>query len=213
MKTLKILTFVLVTTLLSACSSMSVTYDYDKSADFGNFKTFEFIHPQQGDLGELAQKYPEIINKLNGQRIEAAIKEQMTQRGYTEAAENPDLWVTYYIKLETQTEYQANTIGMGGGPYGGGFYGFYGGYAGWGGMTTTNITPQNFNSGSIIIDVVEKADNTLVWYGAGSGVLSGNPQKFAQNISKGVAQIFADYKWVAGQATMVTTPPNSNTSK
>jgi hypothetical protein len=212
MKTVKFLSIILVALMMGACSSMSVTYDYDKSADFGKFKTFNFEKPAQEDMGALAQKYPEIINKLNGQRIEEAIVNEMTTRGYTRS-DNPDLLVTYYIKLQTQTEYQANTMGYGGGMYGAGYYGFYGGYAGWGGMSTTTITPTNYNSGSIIIDVVEKDDNTLVWYGAGSGVLAGNPQKFATNIPKGIAQIFTDYKWVAGQSAMVTTPPNSSNKK
>ncbi|HEY9114721.1 MAG TPA: DUF4136 domain-containing protein [Bacteroidales bacterium] len=212
MKTAKFLSLIFVALALGACTSMSVTYDYDKSADFGKYKTFGFVKPSQSDLGELAQKYPQIINTLNGQRIEEAIVNQMETRGYTKS-ENPDLWVTYYIKLETQTEYQANTMGYGGGMYGAGYYGFYGGYAGWGGMSTTTVTPTNYNTGSIIIDVVERADNTLVWYGAGSGVLSGNPDKFATNIPKGVAEIFGDYKWVAGQSAMVTTPPKSETTK
>lgn len=212
MKTVKYLSFILSILLLGACTTMSVTYDYDKSADFGKFKTFGFVKPAQENLGQLAQQYPEIINKLNGQRIEDAIVNEMKLRGYTQA-ENPDLWVTYYIKLETQTEYQANTVGYGGGMYGAGYYGFYGGYAGWGGMASTTVTPVNYNSGSIIIDVVERADNTLVWYGAGSGVLAGNPQKFASNIPKGIAEIFGDYKWVAGQSAMVATPPTSTNTK
>jgi len=212
MKTIRLLTIIFVALSLGACTTMSVTFDYDKAADFGKYKTFGFVKPAQEDLGELAQKYPEVINKLNGQRIEQAIINEMTTRGYTQS-ENPDLFVTYYIKLQTQTEYQANTMGYGGGMYGAGYYGFYGGYAGWGGMSTTTVTPVNYNSGSIIIDVVERADNTLVWYGAGSGVLAGNPQKFATNIPKGIAEIFGDYKWVAGQAAMVTTPPKSESTK
>jgi len=212
MKTVKFLSIILLAIMMGACTTMSVTYDYDKSADFGKFKTFDFEKPAQADLGALAQKYPEVINKLNGQRIEQAIINEMTTRGYTQS-DNPDLLVTYYIKLETQTEYQSNTIGMGGGPYGGGYYGFYGGYAGWGGMASTTVTPVNYNSGSVIIDVVEKDDNTLVWYGAGSGILAGNPQKFATNIPKGVAEIFGDYKWVAGQSAMVTTTPTSSNTK
>lgn len=212
MKTLKFLSIIFVALFMGACASMTVTYDYDKAADFGKFKTFGFVKPAQEDLGQLAQQYPEIINSMNGQRIEAAIVNEMATRGYTQA-ENPDLWVTYYIKLETQTEYQATTTGMGGGIYGAGYYGFYGGYAGWGGMATTTVTPTNYNTGSIIIDVVERANNKLVWYGAGSGILAGNPQKFSTNIPKGITEIFGDYKWVAGQSAMVVTPPKSESTK
>jgi len=213
MKTFKILSFFLIAAILGACSSsMSVSYDYNKTTDFGKFKTFAFLKPQQDDLGQLAQKYPEIINTLNGNRIMTAIVTEMTNRGYKQVSlsENPDLIVTFYIKLATQTEYQANTTGYGGGMYGRGYYGYYGGYAGWGGMSTTTVTPVDYNTGSVLVDVVSASDNTLVWYGAGSGVLEGNPSKFAQNIPTGIAKIFANYNWVAGQAAMQTTTTTTN---
>jgi hypothetical protein len=184
---------------------MSITFDYDQSANFGEFKTFKFVAPTPADLQAASAQFPTYVNQINEDRIQTSIISEMTSRGYTQS-ETPDLYVTYYIKLQTQTEYQANTVGMGGGPYGAGFYGGFAGYGGWGGMSTTTITPMNYETGTLVIDVVSSKTNTLVWYASGSGLLA-NANKAAQNIPTKISQLFEKYYWQAGQSAPVTPIP------
>ena len=166
-------------------ASIKVTYDYDKAANFGDFKTFSVALPSAADMQAAAAKYPTIVNQINEKNLQNAIISQMESKGYTQS-DKPDLMVTYNIKLQTQTEYQANTMGMGPGLYGGGFYGGFYGYGGWGGMSTTTITPQDYNTGSIVIDVVSTKTNTfsLVW--CRFWHLADNASKSAEDISKNI---------------------------
>jgi hypothetical protein len=205
---MKTLLTILLASMVFLPGSMNVTYDFDKSANFGEFKTFAVGVPTAADMQAAAAKYPTVVNQINETNLQNAIISQMESRGYTQS-ETPDLMVTYNIKIQTQTEYQANTMGMGPGLYGGGFYGGFYGYGAWGGMSTTTITPEDYNTGSIVIDVVSTKTNTLVWYGAGSGILSGNASKSAENISKNIAKIFAKYFWSAGQSEPTTPIPGT----
>jgi len=188
---------------------MKVTYDYDKSADFGQFKTFDVATPSEKDMQAANEKYPTIVNQINENALQNALISQMESKGYTKTSDSPDLTVVYNIKIQTQTDYEANTMGAGPGLYGGGFYGGYRGYAGWGGMSTTTITPEDYETGSIVVDVYNTKTNTLVWYGAGSGVLSGNSKKSSEEIPSKVGQIFAKYFWAAGQSEPVTPIPGT----
>jgi len=205
---MKTLLTIFIASMLFLPGSVSVTYDYDKAANFGEFKTFAVGVPTAENMQAAQAKYPTIVNQINEKNLQSAIISEMESKGYTQS-ENPDLMVTYNIKLQTQTEYQANTMGMGPGLYGGGFYGGFYGYGGWGGMSTTTVTPEDYNTGSVVIDVVSTKTNTLVWYGAGSGVISGNSSKSAENISKNIGKIFERYYWVAGQSEPASKIPGT----
>ncbi|HEY9115747.1 MAG TPA: DUF4136 domain-containing protein [Bacteroidales bacterium] len=205
---MKTLFTVFLVSMMLMPGKIKVTYDYDKDANFGEFKTFSVALPSAADMAAAQAKYPTIVNQINEKNLQNAIISQMESRGYTQS-ETPDLMVTYNIKIQTQTEYQANTMGMGPGLYGGGFYGGYAGYAGFGGMSTTTVTPENYETGSIVIDVVSTKTNTLVWYGAGSGIIGSNSTKNAEQLPGKVAQIFEKYFWSAGQSEPTTPIPGT----
>lgn len=190
-------------------AKLKVNYDYDKTADFGQFKTFAVATPSAAQMAAANEKYPNTVNQLTEGYLTNAIISQMESKGYTQS-ETPDLKVVYNIKIQTQTQYNATTTGMGGpGLWGGGFYGGFYGYGGFGGMANTTVTPEDYNTGSIVIDVVSTKTNTLVWYGGGSGVLSENSKKSEENIDKNIAAIFEKYFWAAGQSQPVTPIPGS----
>lgn len=205
---MKTLLLIFLVPMMLMPGKIKVTYDYDKTANFGEFKTFSVALPSAADMQAASAKYPTIVNQLNETALQNAIISQMESRGYTQST-TPDLTVTYNIKIQTQTEYQANTMGMGPGLYGGGFYGGYAGYAGFGGMSTTTVTPENYETGSIVIDVVSTKTNTLVWYGGGSGMIGDNATKNAEQLPGKVAEIFEKYFWSAGQSVPTTQIPGT----
>lgn len=205
---MKTLLFIFLVPLMLLPGKIKVTYDYDKEANFGEFKTFTVALPSAADMAAAQAKYPTIVNQINEKNLQNAIISQLESRGYTQS-DSPDLMVTYNIKIQTQTEYQANTMGMGPGLYGGGFYGGYAGYAGFGGMSTTTVTPENYETGSIVIDVVSTKTNTLVWYGGGSGMIGDNATKNAEQLPGKVAEIFEKYFWSAGQSEPTTPIPGT----
>lgn len=205
MKTLFTILFV---SLALMPAKIKVNYDYDKTADFGQFKTFAVATPSAAEMKAANEKYPTIVNQINENYLTQALITQMEAKGYTQS-ETPDLKVTYNIKIQTQTQYNATTTGMGPGLWGGGFYGGYYGYGGFGGMANTTVTPEDYNTGSLVIDIVSTKTNALVWYGGGSSILSENTKKSEENINKNIAQIFTKYFWSAGQSQPTTPIPGS----
>ena len=160
---------------LASCSSIQVSYDYDKTTDFSKFKTYEYT----GD----AMKLP--IQELDRNRIIAAIDKQMTAKGFTKS-DNPDVLLDLQVKLEQKTEATATNNG-------GMYYGR--GYRYGGGFTTTTINVENYVVGTLFINMVDKANGTLAWQGRGTRTLSENPtpEKKEANINYAIVEIFKKY--------------------
>jgi hypothetical protein len=172
------LLFVLAIALV-ACSSITTSYDYDKTVDFTKYKTYNF--------SDEAKKFG--IQELNRARLLAAIDNEMTARGFTKS-DNPDVLVDLMGKMEQKRTATATTSG--GGMYGGYGYGRYG-YGG--GFSTTTINYDDYTEGTLFINVVDRGTEKIVWQGRGTKTLNENasPEKREANIKNGVAMIYQKF--------------------
>jgi len=169
----KIATILLVLAV-AACSSITVSYDYDKTVDFNKYKTYAYT--------EETLKLP--VGDLNRDRLMKAVDAELAARGMTKS-DSPDALVDLQIKAKERTEATAtNTGGMYGGRYG------YGG-----GFTTTNINYSTYVDGTLFVNLVDKASEKLVWQGRGTKTLeeTASPEKKESNINTAVKMIFAKY--------------------
>ncbi len=189
--------FIIGLMIFGGCSSLSVTYDMDKSADFTQFKTFSYYG--------WADNSDKLLSPFDKERIEKAFGDEFRARGVTFVKEGGDATVALYIHTEQKQQTQATTTGMGG-MYGGG-YGGYGGYYGYGpgwgwggGMSTTTVNTYDYTVGTLVCDVFDTKEKKLVWEGRGSGEVDDNPQTRDSNIPKAVSQIMANYP-IAKQKT------------
>jgi len=159
---------------LAACSSITTSADYDKSANFSQYKTYAWKDTDQKQ------------NELVENRIKAAVDSQLQAKGLHKVDSNPDLWVVEHVRLSEQT--QINTYDSGWG-YG---YGWRGGYGG-GGMSSTTV--QKIPVGNLIIDLVDAKENQLKWRGTASKTLdpSASVDKKTENVNEAVAKMFAGY--------------------
>ncbi len=197
MKTFKLFSLLVIIGILISCSSsIKVVSDYNGALDFSKYKTFNYLKPHP-DSVKITGDMPVIVNQLNQRRVENAINEEMYLRGYT-IADNPDIWVSYYLKIENKTQYTATSYNYGSPYYGGyGYYGYYGGYR-YGG-TYTNVSSYDYEVGTLIIDLVDSEANDLMWYGAGTKALDYNPRHVEKVINDAVTHIFYKYNFMAGQ--------------
>ncbi|NOX87153.1 MAG: DUF4136 domain-containing protein [Chlorobi bacterium] len=172
--------------ILSACSSITVTSDYDKSVDFTQFKTYSYYG--------WAKESNKILTPFDQQRIEQAFADEFSKRGLKYVKEGGDLTVALYIQTEKKQETTATTTGMGG----------YGGYYGWGpgwgwgpgfygGMTQTTYHTYDYQVGTLVVDVFDTKKKVLIWESAGQGRINENPSTRDKSIPKVVAQIMATY--------------------
>jgi hypothetical protein len=181
---------------LAGCASgPDVRADYDKSADFGKYRTFGFVAQPGTDAGD--------FRSLSTQMMQNAAAREMEARGYTRA-ENPDLVINFTGKLEEKVDVESTPA-----PYygpGWGYRGWYGSpYGGWGG---SEVTTRRYNVGTLVMDVVDREKRQVVFQGGVQGVVTKEMQKNREaSINQAVANIFSKYPFVAGQSAPVA-PPN-----
>jgi hypothetical protein len=170
---MKKFTLLLFVTIAAACSSIKVTYDFDKTTDFNKIKTYAFT--------EDAMKLP--VGDLNRNRILAAVDAEMVARGMTKS-DNPDALIDLIVKAKERTEATAMNTG--------GYYGRYG-YAG--GFGTTQINYNTYMDGTLFINVVDKTSEKIVWQGRGTKTIDedASPEKREKNINTAVKSIYYNY--------------------
>ena len=187
MKGIKILALpVLLVLFLSSCTSVRVLSDYDKDANFNNYKSYAFYKTGI----DKAQ-----ISDLDKKRILRAIEAEMGSRGFSKS-ESPDILVSIFTKESEQVDVYNNFWGGGFGPgWGWGWSPYYwgGGFGpgwGWGGPNVSTRT-----QGSLYIDLIEAKNKELVWQGKGVGTLSNskNIEKKEARIREFVAEILTQY--------------------
>ena len=199
MKKFNTIVLVTIAIILGSCKTkMEITANYDKSANFGNFKTFTIVEPKKGDMHFFEEKYPKIVNEENINRVKESITKEMETKGYV-LSNNGDLAVSYMVMLQTNTNLQSSTISAGTTPT---YYGYWG--SGWGGVGGENIIATNYRTGSLVITVVDSKSNNIVWFGSASGAMAANPSKSYQTIPVRVNEIFSQYLWRAGESEPVT---------
>jgi hypothetical protein len=120
----------------------------------------------------------------------------MSAKGYKFQKEGGDLVISIFITLDNKTSYTAYTDHYGGwAGYGGGwgYSGFGYGYGYGPGFSTTTVTENNYQEGTLIIDIFNAADKKLIWQGIGSKEVQTDLDKRDQQLPKNVAKILANF--------------------
>lgn len=181
-------------TLLTACASgPDLRSDYDRSADFTQYRTFGFVDK----LGTDSAGYSSLVTS----HFKSAVTREMEARGYVLNQANPDLLVNFSASARTQTDVQSVPSAA---PMGMGYYGYRGGmYAPWPMYATNDVQTVHYKVGTANIDVVDAKRKQLIWEGVGEGRLK---EESLQNpgpaIDRAVALLFQSYPARAGTAAM-----------
>ena len=161
--------------------AQKVFIDYDHEYDFKKIKTFEW---------KKGSDSLEKTDPLLDSRLVNGIQYYLTQTGWVETDDNPDVYVTYHTS--TKEEMSLNTTNFGYGYPGGWGWGGYGGYyGGWGGgIGTSTTTVTKYEIGTLVVDVWDAKTKNLVWRGTATNItVSDNPQKMEKRIDKALAKI------------------------
>jgi len=162
---------------LVACSTVTVSTDYDPAANFAQYKTFTIMPLEQ------FKNIP-----ITADRIKMAITQAMQARGLQPASGPADLEVNVFAKLAQET--QATTTG--------GYGGW--GYRGWGGgMSTTTV--QDVAVGTLVVDLVDAKTNKPVWRGMASDTIAQNKtgEQKQEALNYAMNQMFEKYPPGAGK--------------
>ena len=168
--------------MVSSCSSIRVAADYDKEAQFSEYKTFAFFKTGI-DKAE--------ISDLDKRRILRAIEAELLAKGFTKS-EKPDLLVSLFTKSQQRVDVYNNAWGMGAWGWGG--WGPWGGFGpgwGWGWNQQPNVSTSV--QGHLYIDLIDADKKEMVWQGMGTGYLTRNMEKKEERIKEFVSKIMEKY--------------------
>lgn len=190
MKNLKIISFIGIYFLLSACSSVSVSTDFDPESDFAKFKTFQWNMSKK----PIVNKDPRIGNDLMDLRIRSSIDNQLATQGFVKQELESDFSVIYHVTTEDKIElHNYNTHGgyAPGWGWGSGFG--YRGMAYGAGYAETVV--KEYKSGTLIIDIIDQKTSQLIWRGMGSKRIPSttNPEKLDELVNLVVKSILKNF--------------------
>ncbi|MEN8254826.1 MAG: DUF4136 domain-containing protein [Verrucomicrobiota bacterium] len=171
----KLLLLVVSAGFLAGCSSISVSRDYDTTADFSGLKTFAWQHAEQPKTGD-----PRIDNDLHDERIRAAVNENLAAKGFQPGDRaNADFMVVYFVEYKRKLSSGSISFGLGGGSYG-----RYGGVG-------YNTGVSEYDQSCLTIDMVNPADEKMIWRGVGSRSAydGSSPEKTTEIVNASVAKI------------------------
>ncbi len=171
---------------MSSCSTLQVTTDYDKTADFTKYKSIEYYGWNEGT--------DKLMNEFDKNRIENAFANEFANRDLdiVEKGEG-DLVVSLFLVLDQKTSKTAHTTHLGGA-----FGGYYGDYYSYGpgfgmGHSTTTFSEYEYTVGTLIVDVFDAETKKLVWQGIGTGTVDDNPQTREKHVDKAVAKVMENF--------------------
>jgi hypothetical protein len=154
----------------STVSAQQVKTDYDRNANFAQYKTYSWEQVKTKD-------------PLDIERIKNAVNTALAAKGWTQVDSGGDVSV---VAMEITHEQQTlNTFYDG---FGGGWR--WRGFGGFGEATTTTDTYQ---VGSLVIDLFDAKTKALLWRGSSSDTLSNNSDKNIKNLDKGVDKLFKHF--------------------
>lgn len=159
--------------VMASCATLKVTSDYDHSKDFTHMKTFS-MHKNTVNSPT--------VSDLNQDRILVAVRNAFVAKGYTEVQTGADFLVNVNTVIKDKQAVSANTDFYG---YGGFYrpYGYWGGGLGMGSATTT-FNVDEYQNGSLIIDVIDAHTQKLFWEGVGNSDIDSD---FSKNVDKTIA--------------------------
>ncbi|BDC98530.1 DUF4136 domain-containing protein [Persicobacter psychrovividus] len=165
---------------ISACSSMRITSDYDREANFSQYSTFSFM------LKDPSAKINVGLNELNQRRVMSNVGAEMAARGYEEVQKNPDLLINFYLKTQNKQDVMYD-------PYWGGWYGMWGPY-----RQPYSVT--EYTEGNMVIDIVDAKKKQLIWQGVATGAMDSDVKDPDKQVAKIIQEIFTRYPHKAHEA-------------
>ena len=169
MKSLKIIALLL---FVTACAPIRVNYDFDKSTNFADYKTYNYYADMKTGLSELDTK--RFLNVLDA---------KMQAKGFR-LAENPDFFID--IKSSEFQTTQRNTVGVG---LGGG------GRNVGGGVSIGIPVGQTGVNRQITIDFVDENGKGLFWQAVSESSFNPNatPEKREARLNAIIDKVFIQY--------------------
>jgi len=150
----------------AAAFAQDVHFDYDRSANFGVYRTYQWVSGKGGHA----------TDQLMDQNIKRAVDEQLAGKGLLRVESGGDLQIAYQVALEQEKQFNGFSMGPR-----------------WNAMGTVNTS--TIEIGKIVVDMFDPAKKQLVWRGDASKTLDikKDPEKNFKSLEKAMAKLFKNY--------------------
>jgi hypothetical protein len=179
--------------MLAGCAAVGpdITTDYDSSADFSQYRTFDFM---SRDERGVERSYDTIAER----RLKSAVTREMEARGYQRVGEGADLLVNFAVSTEEVEDLRTVPSSVLPPPWYGWRAGYY--YDPWPAYAyETRI--DRYERGTLYVDLVDAERRQLVWEGRAVGRVTREAREDpGAALDQAVSEIFARYPFTAGPA-------------
>jgi Domain of unknown function (DUF4136) len=166
MKTRLELCAVLVCIVSTMAAGQQVSVNYNHSQSFSGFHTYAWASDNANKVQD------SILAQVAIQNIDTALQGKGLRK--VGESESPDVTVTANGGLKQQTSYTAMGMrGIGGG--------------------MGSITPQQNVIGTLVVDLYDTKNQSLLWRGIAQNTLNSNGNKNQQMVQKAVAKMFKQW--------------------
>ena len=164
-----LLTLAIVSLAAAPCFAQKVNIDFADGVDFSPYRTYQY------------QVGTPIPSQLMDQRVTAALEYHMAMLGYEQVDSDPDLVVTYHASTTTGQNITTDHFGTG--------YGRR-----WGaGMGTSTTRVHNYTKGTLVVDIWDAKEKSLLWRGTATDTISDKPEKNEKKINKSCDKMFKKF--------------------
>lgn len=172
---MKRLSFAIIPLLAGIAYGQEVQYDYNRSANFNSYKTYQWVDYRPVSPGD----------QLLDNDIKRAVDEQLAGKGLRRVDEGGDLLVGYQTDISHEKAYDS----LGWGP------------RWWGPGGDSRVTTSTIDTGKLTVGLFDPASKQLVWRGAASKTLDikRDPDKNYRELQKAMAKLFRNYPPGAGR--------------
>ncbi|MBI5470796.1 MAG: DUF4136 domain-containing protein, partial [Ignavibacteriae bacterium] len=132
--------FVLV--FLGGCSSVNVTTDYDRDANFRKYRSFEWMKN-----GKAGNDEPTLLNsELANDRLKKAIEHELVAKGIKRNTKSPDMYVKFYSRVKDKIDVE--------------HYGYR--YGPWVWSWGAESYADRYKEGAFIVDLIDAKTKDLL---------------------------------------------------
>jgi hypothetical protein len=166
---MKLINLIVLLSLGVAAFAQEVQFDYDRSANFNSYKTYQWV-----DINPI-----EVDDQLLDKDIKRAVDAQLVGKGLRRVESGGDLLIGYQTAISKEKQFDGLSSGP---PW-------------WGTWGNTRVTSSTIEIGKLVIVLFDPAGKQLVWRGSASKTLDINedPDKNYRNLEKAMAKLFKNY--------------------
>ncbi|WP_234735692.1 DUF4136 domain-containing protein [Tellurirhabdus bombi] len=172
--------------VLGSCAR-PVTVDYNSRVNFDKYKTYAWM-----DSDVKAGQNPLYYNDIATQNVENSVNTVLNEKGLKQDESDPDVLIGYHFFVEKKTRTVTDPAPLYGPFYGWGRWGWRGWGPSWYGWGGPQSRTEQYNEGTVVVDIVDAKTRKLVWRGSVENAIA-DPARISAQLPKDVRKILEKY--------------------